>query len=119
MTDPKNFPKAPLAPIYTNFEGGARVKKKTQFSGQNVPKSAQNAGFGLLSKICQRRRKFGQIRVFVVICKTSEIPRSAPAVYATGLCLEDATTHASVSNERSVVPRKLMTSKLSKYFVFN
>ena len=30
-TDPKIFLKAPLAPIYTNFEGGARQKKKRDF----------------------------------------------------------------------------------------
>ena len=45
-TDPKIFLKAPLAPIYTNFEGGARAKK-TQFFGQNFPKSPKNAFFGL------------------------------------------------------------------------
>ena len=28
VTDPKNFVKAPLAPIYTYFKGGARAKKK-------------------------------------------------------------------------------------------
>ena len=38
LTDPKNFLKAPLAPIYTNFEGGARAEK-TQFFGRHFPKS--------------------------------------------------------------------------------
>ena len=36
LTDLEIFPKAPLAPIYTNFEGGARAEK-TQFYGQNFP----------------------------------------------------------------------------------
>ena len=35
MTNLKNFLKAPLAPIYTNFEGGASAGKKAQFFGQN------------------------------------------------------------------------------------
>ena len=37
MTDPKIFLKAPLAPTYTYFEGGARAEK-TQFFGQNFQK---------------------------------------------------------------------------------
>ena len=36
MTGPKIFLKAPLAPIYTNIEGGARAEK-TQFFIQNFP----------------------------------------------------------------------------------
>ena len=37
----KNFPKAPLAQIYTNFEGGGGARaEKSQFFGQNFPKSA-------------------------------------------------------------------------------
>ena len=38
-TDLKIFLKAPLAPIYINFEGGARAEKR-RFFGQNFPKSA-------------------------------------------------------------------------------
>ena len=38
-TDPKTFLKAPSASIYTNFERGPRAEK-TQFFGQNFPKSA-------------------------------------------------------------------------------
>ena len=45
-TDPKNFLQAPSAPIFTNFEGGARAEK-TQFFGQNFPKSAQKRLFCL------------------------------------------------------------------------
>ena len=41
--DPKIFLKAPLAPIYTNFEG-ERAPKKTRFFCQNFSKSAQNRG---------------------------------------------------------------------------
>ena len=32
VTDPKIFPKAHLAPIYTNIEGGARAEKTQFFS---------------------------------------------------------------------------------------
>ena len=39
VTDPKIFLKSPLAPIYTNFEGGVRAKKK-KILGQKFPKSA-------------------------------------------------------------------------------
>ena len=39
LTDLKILLKAPLALIYTNFEGGARAKK-TRFFGRNFPKSA-------------------------------------------------------------------------------
>ena len=39
LTDrPENFLRVALAPIYTNFEGRARAEK-TQFFGQNFPKS--------------------------------------------------------------------------------
>ena len=43
-TDPKIFLKAPLAPIYTNFEG-ERAPKKTKFFCKNVSKSAQKRLF--------------------------------------------------------------------------
>ena len=39
LTDPNTFLKASSAPTYTNFEGEARAEK-TQFFGQNFPKSA-------------------------------------------------------------------------------
>ena len=38
VEDPKNFLKTPSAPIYSNFEGGAR--QKTRFFGQHFPKNA-------------------------------------------------------------------------------
>ena len=40
------FLKEPLAPIYSNFEGEARAKKR-QFFGQNFPKYAQKLLFWL------------------------------------------------------------------------
>ena len=43
--DPKIFLEAPRAPVYTNFEGGARAEK-TRFYGRNFPKSAQKRLFG-------------------------------------------------------------------------
>ena len=46
-TDPKSFLKAPLAPIYTNFEG-ERAPKKTLFFCQQFSKSAQKRLFFLL-----------------------------------------------------------------------
>ena len=41
-TDPKNFTKAPLAPIYTNFEGGARAEK-TRFFLSKFSNASKNA----------------------------------------------------------------------------
>ena len=39
--DPKKFLKAPLAPIYTNFEEGARAEKvRAENFSQSFPKSA-------------------------------------------------------------------------------
>ena len=48
--DPKIFLKAPLAPIYTNFEG-ERAPKKTRFFCQNFSKSAQKQCSGRARKI--------------------------------------------------------------------
>ena len=48
-TDPKIFLKAPLAPIYTNFEG-ERAPKKTKFFCQNFSKSAQKRLFDCFFK---------------------------------------------------------------------
>ena len=45
-TDPKIFVKAPLVPIYTNFEGEP-APKKTRFFCQNFSKSAQKRLFWL------------------------------------------------------------------------
>ena len=48
-TDPKILLKAPLAPIYTNFEG-ERAPKKTRFFCQSFSKSAQKRLFDCFSK---------------------------------------------------------------------
>ena len=45
LTDPKIFLKVPLAPKYTNFEGGARAEKKRDFLVRNFQKVPQNAFF--------------------------------------------------------------------------
>ena len=44
VTDPSIFLKAPLAPIYTNFEG-ERAPKKRNFFNENFSKSAQKPLF--------------------------------------------------------------------------
>ena len=59
VTDLKIFLKAPSASIYINFEGGARAKKKRNFL-------VISACF-FFSKLCLRRRNFGQNRVFVLL----------------------------------------------------
>ena len=51
LTDPKNnFLKAPLAPIYTNFEGGVRAEKKRDFLVTIFQKVPQKAFLGLFLK---------------------------------------------------------------------
>ena len=52
--DPKNYLKVPSAPIYTNFEGGAR-RKSANFLFKVFQKVPRNALFGLFffsSKKC-------------------------------------------------------------------
>ena len=68
LTDSKLFLKAPLAPIYKNFEGSAR-QKITRFFVKTFQKVPKNGFFDLFffSKICLRRRKFGQNSVFLVL----------------------------------------------------
>ena len=70
-TDPKIFLKAPLAPIYTNFEGERAPKKRDFFVKifQNCPKTAFLTVF---SKICLRRRKFSQSRAKTVLWESSK-----------------------------------------------
>ena len=61
-TDPKIFLKAPLAPIYTNFEG-ERAPKKTRFFCQNLSKSAQKRLFWLFfQKFACGAENFAKIR---------------------------------------------------------
>ena len=59
MKGPKIFLKAPLAPIYINFEGGARAEK-TRFFGQHFPKNAKKRFFFLtyFVKILPAAQKF-------------------------------------------------------------
>ena len=58
VMDPKIFLKAPLAPLYTNFEGGA---EKVRFFVKYFHKVPRNAFFSFFfSKFCLRRRKFDQ-----------------------------------------------------------
>ena len=54
--DPKNFLQALSALVYTIFEGKARAKK-TRCFGQNLPKSAENAFFGLFFKFLPAEEK--------------------------------------------------------------
>ena len=70
-TDPKIFLKAPLAPIYTNFEGERAPKKRDFFSKffKNCPKTAFVTVF---SKIFLRRRKFCQSRGKTVLWESSK-----------------------------------------------
>ena len=51
------------APIYTNFEGGAR-RKKLELLIEMFQKVHKNAFF---SKLCLLRRNFGQNRDFLVL----------------------------------------------------
>ena len=53
------FLKASLAPIYTNFEGGARAEKTRFFEKKNFQKVPKNAFFGLFFfKILSAAQKF-------------------------------------------------------------
>ena len=69
VADPKKFPKAPSAPIYTNFEG----VKIFQNVGQNFPKVPTNAILDcFFSKFCLRREKLDQNRVFLLLWESSD-----------------------------------------------
>ena len=64
---------------------GERATKKRDFSLEIFQKKPTTPFLGFFSKICLRRRKFGQIRVFIVVWESSEnqfgrpkTPRSAP-----------------------------------------
>ena len=61
-TDPKIFLKAPLAPIYTNFEGERAPKKNAIFLQNFFKKCPKTVFFIVFSKICLRRTKFSQNR---------------------------------------------------------
>ena len=86
---------ASLAPIYTNFEGGARAEKKA-ILGQHFPKSAQKRLFWNFFKILPTAQKiwskqglnraegessknqFGRPKKKIDIIFERENPRSAP-----------------------------------------
>ena len=55
-----------------NFEGERAIKVQVLFT--NIRKKSQNGIIDLffLRKKCQRRRKFGQNRFFLVFCESSE-----------------------------------------------
>ena len=68
VTDPKNFFKALLAPIYTNFKGrGGGRRKNAIFWSKFSKKCIKTPFWPVFSKNCLRRREFCQIRVFIVI----------------------------------------------------
>ena len=70
-TDPKIFLEAPLAPIYTNFEG-ERAPKKTLFFVKIFQKLPKNGFLTVFSKICLRCRKFCQSRGKTVLWESSK-----------------------------------------------
>ena len=71
-TDPKIFLKAPLAPIYTNFEGECAQKKKRDFLSKFFEKCPKTAFLTSFSTICLRRRKFCQNRGKTVLWESSK-----------------------------------------------
>ena len=72
LTDPKIFLKAPLTPIYTNYEG-ERAPKNAIFC-ENFPKKCPKTAFlTCFFKICLRRINYGQISVLLVLQESSEI----------------------------------------------
>ena len=72
MTDLKIFRKAPLAPIYADFDGGARWKK-TRFLVEIFQKVHKNPRFWpVFLKICLRCRNVSQSRLFIVFWESAE-----------------------------------------------
>ena len=69
--DPKICLKAPLAPIYTNFER-ERAPKKRDFLSKFFKKCPKTAFLTVFSKICLRRRKFCQNRGKTVLWESSK-----------------------------------------------
>ena len=58
LTDFKIFLRAPLAPIYTSFEGGGGRQKKRNFLVEIFQKVPKNAIFGLFFTILPAAQKF-------------------------------------------------------------
>ena len=75
--DPKNFLKAPVAPIYTSFEGGARVEKR-DFLVKIFQKVPKNAFFGLFFQNYGRARKINLIDLKKRSAKFFENPNTPP-----------------------------------------
>ena len=71
-TDPKIFLKAPLAPIYTNFEGERAPKKNTIFLSTFFKKCPKTAFLAVFSENCLQRRKFCQNRGKTVLWESSK-----------------------------------------------
>ena len=71
-TEPKIFLKAPLAPIYTNFEGERAPKKNAIFLSKFFKKCPKTAFLTVFSQICLRRRKFSQNRGKTVLWESSK-----------------------------------------------
>ena len=63
VTDPKNFLKVPWAPIYTNFERGARAEK-TQFLWSKFSKKCLKTHFWPFFKNLPAALKFSSNLVF-------------------------------------------------------
>ena len=57
QTNPKIFLKAPLAPVYTNFEGERAPKKRDFFLSKFFKKCPKTAFLTVFSKNCLRRSK--------------------------------------------------------------
>ena len=70
-TDPKIFLKAPLAPIYTNFEG-ERAPKKRDFVVNIFQKVSKNGFLTVFSKVCLQGKKFCQNRGKKVLWESSK-----------------------------------------------
>ena len=70
LTDLKIFLKAPLAPIYTNYEGERAPKKRALVNF--FPKSDSNTFLVCISKFYLRRKIFGQIGISIMIWESSE-----------------------------------------------
>ena len=72
-TDPIIFLKAPLAPIYTNYEGERAPKKNACFFLSKFFKKCPKTAFlTVFSKICLRRRKFSQNRGKTVLWESTK-----------------------------------------------
>ena len=73
VMDLKNFLKAPLASMYTNFEEGSARRKQNAIFWSKFPKKCLKTLFlACFSKFCLQRRKFGQNRDKTVLWESSK-----------------------------------------------